>query len=585
MAALALGGIANLGGNILNTIMAMRDASWNRDAMMNLYNLAQAGQGAASDFWRTSSFDPARWSAANTLNIGNTLTDMAPFLMQRGFELPEHLWRIGGQINPFMTPGMQQQADYVTGLQGGLNPGMATALQGFLGGGWTPQLQDIFDTATPFMRGAGSNAQISLGDVGMDLLGRRGQTAQSQVLQDRAVDAANYRGMNPDLQFGVDRAKDILATGGMSPELRTMLSAVLPSIAAGGRTAGSQAAEAAGLRLLNQPGTETSRALQSRGLELFNRTPDLTTGQALTFAQEGANKQTADLFNRVMRQAINRGGQAGTIVGGGTRNQMLADTADIASQNAAQAVRDELMKQQQLQLSMMGMGLQGAGQGAGIETTREGIGASLLPAALQAAISNLSASGGIAGDILRTGAGRESTAFGSIPGMQNTGANIMQALLQAGDAAAGRDISRMQTGGNLIQNLLASQQGFGGLLQSGIGTGVQNALGLGGLFNTMTGTGGNLSNNLFGNLLGSGQLGASSQNNLMNALISGQNAGTSTYGALGGVYGTGLGNMTNLAGQASNLNSDWIKLLGAPFGGVGSNTGSQSRWNPVNFGG
>jgi len=525
--------IVQLVGSVLGPILGgwagRRRDQWNEGALINLWNRANQGDEMAREMWAMFA-GPLRDAVLPTAQtLGGHLTGWGMGLQDTGYDQlmgMTDLFRNAGGL--YMTPEMEQFAQGLGGLAGGMSPYANLAGQGFAGGGWTPQYQQGFDMFTPYAQGWGNNAQMALGDVGPNLLGQRGQTWFTQGLQDRSADAINAGGMNPNLDYAMAAARGILGSGGYTP--------------------GTEFGQGvAGTELLNRGADVFTDLLQSRGLDLASRESLLEPRQAVTFAREGATQNMRDQAEKVYRQALARGGGPGSIVAAGQQNQMLADFADQTARAQSEAARNALLQQQGLQLQQAGMGREMIGTGGGLETQRMGQAGDLLAAMENAA------------------SGRMGQAFGAIPGTQSAATNFMQALLQGGLGAGSLEAQRMGLGTDMAQALLGNQLGYGGLYNQMMGNQNQYALGLGGLYNQMTGQQGNLLNNAFQNYLGSGQLGVQRATNLAGAMNQQYGNLINNLGTTGNIWGTSLGPLQAGAQGGLNYAGQYVDLMGQPF--------------------
>lgn len=501
-AALALGGL----GQLLNSFgIGNNTGEWNQNALIALWNRAQQGDAAAMDMFRSFA-DPARQRA---LDVGDPLSrltiDQAPYTFGANQDFANSIPGLmqqfqQGAFNPQMQ-GLNDQSQGAANRTGGTSD---IAAQLFAGGGWTPQNDQLYSMLAPYLAGQGNNSQLALGDVGSNLLGQRGQTAYTQAMQDRATDAANSRGINPDLQFGIDRAKDTLATGGYNDQ--------------------------------------TSQQSQA-GMNLFGQAAGKALGNTLMSPQEAANWGREDATNNIMgqqeqvyRQANQRGGAPGSIIAGGSRNQMLADFADQSARLQTDSARKAFQGQEGLQL-----------QDKGIASGLAGVGANLAQGAEGAASQ-------------RTG-----QALGAIPGMNNSATSFLSSMLGAGGDAGNQEVSRMNAGTGMSQALLGSQNAAQGQWNAAMGNQNQYALGGGQLANSGSASQANIFNQMMQNLFGAGALGNQTAQTQFGAQNSANSNTNNAWQNIAGAGQAAINPLTNLAGQSLGYAGQYVNLMGAPF--------------------
>jgi hypothetical protein len=262
----------------------------------------------------------------------------------------------------------------------------------------------------------------------------------------------------------------------------------------------------------------------------------------MSIANDQSGRNFQNLAQTARQQAVARGNGPGDIVGNGQGNGTLADFADQALQQQAQASQQALLGQQQLGLQQQAQGLNtalGAGQqqqglelgglGAignltGQQTGQLGLGGNLLNSAAQ--LGNNGAS--FYNSLLGLQQGNMQQGFNA--GAQNVG--LQQGLMQQAiqDLMTGQNNSN--NAGNALAQLYLQNQGQ---LASGIGQGLNT------------------------NLSALGQLGAQG-----NSWLTGANSALNTYGNTG-----------NAVSQLLQQPNQWSVLLnnfgGGTQGGGGSN--------------
>lgn len=526
MAAQAISlGLGGLGQILQGFGVGNNPQEWIQDAMMALYNRAQQGDEMGRGIFERFS-NPVRDNGLDTSEaLKRQVIDLAPYLMQYGQE------GLSG-VNPAILDYLSRAGD-ITGA-GGINQGLSdllggfgqtgdTARAGFQGGGWTPQGQEIFDTLSPLMAGRANNAQLSMGDVGPNLIGQRGQTALTQGLADRGMEAANSRGMNPVLEAAQQNA---LATLG------------------------------------NQGYNDVSGGLADRGLGMMDSAFSRALGAELMSPEEAANWAREDAVTqgeqqreRVYDEISQRGGGPATL-SSGLQNQKKIDFADKIAQNSSAAARQAFLAQQELGLrdranaaSLVGTGGQLAGQGESLA------------------------------------AGRTGQAFNAIPGTTNAATGVLAALLSGSLGAGNLENARMNTGVNMNQALLNSMLQAAGQSGSTLANQNQYALGLGNLGNASSAGQANLFGQMFNNNLGTGQLGntlagtsingsqgaTQNLNNIWNNMGSQM---TNALSPLAQLAGQGLGYAgQNVGAMSSAIGGQKYEGNATPWGGIGDTLG------------
>jgi hypothetical protein len=376
-------------------------------------------------------------------------------------------------------------------------------------GGMTPELAQLFQTAQAFQTGS-SGQQMQLQSLANELTQNGGTTPFLQTLMGAGASALGTRGMTPEIQQALGPFMSLLQSGGKNAE---------------------------------------NTALFNRGMDLFNREALLPMSKVIGIAGDQAGRAVLDQYEQVRREAQQRGGGPGAVVGSGSANDARAEFGDRAAAAIAKAQQDAMMGQQGLQLQQQATGAGAAGQGASLMAQLLGLG--------QSGVSNL----------LSTAAGREGTlgqlgAAGQQQANQRTGMGgdflntIMQIALgggQLGASGVGQQTGRINAGGNIVQ-------GMGQLQQSGLDSIVKNLL-QGSQLGIQQGT--SLGNLLNTNqeLLSRNEIGRMSNINSLLSLLtqmSGQNLSTAS-----GLYAGSTGLQSPLAtGQRNSPISDALTALG-----------------------
>lgn len=375
--------------------------------------------------------------------------------------------------------------------------------------GMTPELAQLFQTAQAFQTGS---------------------SGQQMQLQSLANELTQNGGVTPFLQTLMGAGSNALATRGMTPEIQQALGPFMSLLQSGGKNA-------------------ENTALFNRGMDLFNREALLPMSKVIGIAGDQAGRAVLDQYEQVRREAQQRGGGPGAVVGSGSANDARAEFGDRAAAAIAKAQQDAMMGQQGLQLQQQATGAGAAGQGASLMAQLLGMG--------QSGVSNL----------LSTAAGREGTlgqlgAAGQQQANQRTGMGgdflntIMQIALgggQLGASGVGQQTGRINAGGNIVQ-------GMGQLQQSGLDSIVKNLL-QGSQLGIQQGTAlGNLLNTNQ-ELLSRNEIGRMSNINSLLSLLtqmSGQNLSTAS-----GAYTSSAGLQSPLAtGQRNSPLSDALTAVG-----------------------
>lgn len=376
-------------------------------------------------------------------------------------------------------------------------------------GGMTPELAQLFQTAQAFQTGS-SGQQMQLQSLANELTQNGGTTPFLQTLMGAGASALGTRGMTPEIQQALGPFMSLLQSGGKNAE---------------------------------------NTALFNRGMNLFNREALLPMSKVIGIAGDQAGRAVLDQYEQVRREAQQRGGGPGAVVGSGSANDARAEFGDRAAAAIAKAQQDAMMGQQGLQLQQQATGAGAAGQAASLMAQLLGMG--------QSGVSNL----------LSTAAGREGTlgqlgAAAQQQANQRTGMGgdflntIMQIALaggQLGASGVGQQTGRINAGGNLVQGLGQLQQsGLDSIVKNllqGSQLGIQQGTALGNLLNTNQ------------ELLSRNEIGRMSNINSLLSLLtqmSGQNLSTAS-----GLYQGSTGLQAPLAtGQRNSPISDALTALG-----------------------
>lgn len=434
MAAAAIPALIGAGTSIAGLISNMRMQNWLKDFSINQLNNNRQAQETGFDMWRNI-FDPARDSTlqardhfANLLfgpegssaQVSNLLQQF-PGLIEQYLGAGSNPWErgISGEMSSLLGQNAERRGAYTSaadnafgifGNQGAYDP--RTSLQ--------ERLMDMVN---------GQGAEMgALSDLGLDLMGRRGQTAFTQGLQDRGMDAVN--------------------AGGMTDTLR--------------------AAQGVGLDVLENRGADPiSQALRGRGLDLASREALLPMDQAYQIAREDAARNTEGAFKRAQRQALARRGESASVVAaGGAEGDPMSEYADAAARSVSDAGRQALMGQQGLNLQQMGQGTQMA-LGAGSEQNNRFLSAlGLFPSLQNSATSFAGTMGGLGNSAygnelqgMQLGSGMlnnyNNFRLGAAGQLDNSYANQLNYGLNAGRLGMDLENSYQNAGNNLFNNYLA----------------------------------------------------------------------------------------------------------------------------------
>lgn len=596
------------GANLFGAFQDMKQQNWMNGQIVDLMNRNQSAINTGQQQW-LSNQDPARDSSLqlrdrfkNALfgqddGTGGSMA-LVDQLMQAYPELMEQL--LGAGANPWArgtSPGMQSAMDSGAANQNIFGQGANTALQAFQGGGWSPQRQDTQDRFMDFLNGQGAQMG-ALSDVGLSLLGDRGQTANTAGFQDRAMNTLNAGGMNGQLNKASEKGAFLLDSNGRTGTLDALQGMGLGmfgnqgfngqnsalfgagmgqmnegALGTKGLTQAGGMAELVGLEdLMNGGQTAASNFLGQRGANLAGREALLPMQQVYNNVRESAASDARGAFLKAIRAAqARKGTAAGVVAAGGSESDPLAEWADQSMQHVSDAGRKALIDQQGLQLNQMGIGSNMVGQGGALENNRYGVASGLV----QGMEGNANQRFGIGGNIAGSAAGnalgfaglgsqsalgaqgQESGRFGmgldAMTNVNSGAANNANVFGNLGLGAMGVENNRMGLGGNLLQNFNNNRIQGGQLMNSSLTDQGQFALGSGGLANNFGNSSTNAANNLFQQMLQSGTFGAGLnqqqmtgiQQQLMNVL--GLNRDNATN------FNNAIGNMINLGQQGNQL--------------------------------
>lgn len=481
-------------------------------------------------------------------------------------------------------PGLQDALKQMQGVLPQLQSQSSLASQVFSGGGWTPQSQASFDALSPIINGQTQGQQAQNGLAGQTfasggqnlnpLFQSYAQAAQKGLsgtnpILDFASNGAQkifgQGGQTGDTNAGIDASKNLFANGGMNAPLNTLVGAGTGALAQNGLTPTGAQGETSALNVLNSGGqTPTTQGLQKTGLGLAQQPSLLPMDQVTSMARNEAGTSYQNNMEGARRQALARGGGAGSNVASGLQNQGLADYSDTGSQLQSSAVQKALTDQQGLQLQQAGLGAQMAQQGGALENSRLGTAGSTLTGLenvaanrfgtggsfLSSANSGANANSNVGLDSLLglTGlqSNRELGALGMAPGISNAGTSQAGTYGQLGLGSNAQNLQGLGLGNDMFNSAAQSQQAGINSQNNLIGTQGQYALGAGNLANSGANDFESALNNIFG-----GNLSASNQGlNRTTGQFSAQNQGFNQQG-----------NLLNFAGQQQNNSTDQLQGL------------------------
>lgn len=598
MAAFALP-LAQMGLSALSNIFGNRPYKWWQSAVSKGKERAEA-EGRIARERALSIFDPLREGFLGDFDVSqNIYRDLLSRYLAESFGSgiysPETARQNILNYLGYRPEGFGEAAAGLSGISGQLDPLAAAAERGFLTGGWTPQYQDLQDMYRREMLGQGAENAV-LSDAGLDILGRRGQDAQTIGLRERMMDAANSGGLGPELRTTIagatgligregwnDRLGSLYGTGmdlvatrgvspeigalyglgqdlalsrGMSPEISTALGHTQDILAQGGRTP-----EASGLYDLG------------RDVALRREAEVMSPEQAAQLAREQAHAERYRQQEKALRQAQARGGGA---VVSGLQGRGLAEFSDAAAAAADEEARKALLSQQALSADLsklgvnamgaaieniarnLGLGLSGTAELLRAAAQREGLGYNAMSEALQRAVAREGLGFDAAGRASQLAAGREELGYRMIPTAVSAGTGHMEALLRGGLGAMERELDALRLGGSLLgqynQGRLAGATGLGGLLNQ-----QQNyALNLGQFGANLRNMQGGFYKDLATLGLQGGQFGLN-LGQALNADIRATNPFSTGFNAAGNLYSGASGGLINLYNPWMNAYSSFSR--------------------------
>jgi hypothetical protein len=535
-----IGTLGNLGMQILGGINAQNLNQWVQGGLSTQYINNLANYGAALPPWWSIvggeyGTGPRGSEYANRMNELRQAA-MSNMDQYNAALTPQAITQLFQNSGMYITPEMQAANLALGNVANTFTNPRDVALQGFMGGGWTPQYQSTFDRMNEMRTGQGWQMGTQA-NVGGDLLGGRGQTAHTIALQNAMGQQLPTGGMNPMLWGGQQTAANVLGNQGYTPGLAGLSQQGAQIMREGGWDPYTAAAGAIGTEgLLRGGGTATTDALQAIGTNLAAREALLPMDKAVAAAGDRASNAAISQFEAAQRRAEARGGGPGP-VRGGIQNAGMADYADQAARLVADAQNKAMMDQQSLQLQQRGLG-EGMARGAGsLEASRLGTMGNILGTAEGARQGMFGYGASMMPQAESIAAQRMGQAYGAIPGMQNAGTNVLSAYLQGGGMGMQNELGRMGLGGTLLDQYNQQRLQAQGMFNQAMGMQNNYALGLGNLAQGMGALQGDLYGNQFGNWLGAGNLGVN-RANMMGGLW---NQGANT-----------MGNWMNTANQGFN---------------------------------
>lgn len=554
-----------------------------KDLFSQWLNRVNAGVGRGEDIFNQWSgqmwpalVDAQEQTQRNVLDRANPMFDWSEFLTRGGADLMRQ-WSQA----PTETAGALGRLEGLGGAEGPFAGIGNTANAVFQGGGWTPQYQQFFDTFGPMMGGQ-TGTQQNVQDIGNNLLSMRGQTAQSQAMQDRMMDELNRGGWNPRLAFGADRVADVLGQGGSTANTDALTQAGLSLLQGGGLgPEGNQALRRAISEIDLGGQTAQTQGLIRRGLDLagVNALQPLDVMQ--TMAREDARRAISARGEEMRRQAAARGG-AGSVVGSGIGNDILADFADASAEAQGAAVRDATRTWQDAAQRQQQIGGQLASTGMGTEGQRLGTFGNMLAEIL----STINQGRSIGANVAQGGEGlatqRLLGALQTLPSYQGAATGVMGTLGNLGLGASGQEIDRMNLGGNLTNQYLQSLLGAGGLFNQGMGNQNQYALGAGSLGNTAFGNQLGANNMWLQGLLSNIGLGQQMGQQIGNFTNQSNRDWQNMFGMNSNNWANTLQGMGNMANAGLNYAGNWASGINNAYGGNASAiAGRPNPWGTV----
>lgn len=290
-------------------------------------------------------------------------------------------YALGGLQGGALTPGMQALTQMSLGalpayLQGPASQGGQfgqagnAAISRLLGGnGMAPSLPNgvspqNFQSALAQIQGLGRDGGYTAQNLGMGMQG-------SQGLQ-------NLLGREGDINDLINTAHQAftgkLPGGASADDFGNLIQQYMGQLAGGGGgvSAGMASGASAGGLIPMDP---TLEGMLKQGAEYFKNNPLLSMDQMVSMARDAAATAAAQKAEAAQRFALARGG-GGAVINAGQQNQAMADFHEQALQAEAQAVREAMLKRQELGLQQQ---MQGAQIGLGAsqaDTQRQQVAAS-----------------------------------------------------------------------------------------------------------------------------------------------------------------------------------------------------------------
>lgn len=516
----AIGGAVGLIGGLLGGRKEDQALDWNRDAYVNLLNRLDSSYNYGRDVWQNVGLPTAMASILNSSGTANSiLTDPGQLGGDLGFLLRDMITNQSSTFSPtnimsqwgrpYENTRMGQYTGDMYNLANpdgsGLSNTRNLAEQVFAGGGWTPARQSFLDNIGSLL--SGQNSQMGpQSDVGNEILGNRGNTQFSGGNMDMANQTLRQGGQTDWLNGLIQNLGGIAQSGGATQYTRGGQDFAGSLLSSDGRTPFSGAGAAAGLQgVLGGGGSAVNNTLADRGLELFDREPLMSPQQAASFAFDTAGTQARNAFRGNMQRAQARGGGPGSVVAAGQANEGMGEFADQISQAQSGAMREALLKQQELGLQQQGLGATALGSAGGQQNQRLGTYADLLSAMegrstdrLNLGMSGLGTLGGLENQRLLG-------ALGMVPDAQNSANQRAQIYGSLGNQSDSNNIQRLGLGSNMLNSFTQNQLAALNALNSQIGTQDQYTLGAGNLFNTLNNSQSNILNQLWQNEMGAFQ--------------------------------------------------------------------------------
>ena len=183
-------------------------------------------------------------------------------------------------------------------------------------------------------------------DRANDILGFRGQTAESQFLRDRLTE--QLLGVTANQTALSDMARSIMGTGGLTPQLAQLQSALSPLLASQGMTPALQQLQQTGLGIVSSGGrtADTARALQQFAGIIGAGGRDAGTQNLVTTGQSIVNRGgMTDALDAIMQQA-----QQGLTTGGFTpeTRALMDEVMQLVQSRGAVDALDQIISQDQL---------------------------------------------------------------------------------------------------------------------------------------------------------------------------------------------------------------------------------------------